>query len=73
MCGMREIDDEIELVSKDEKYSDAISRGILPSLGANSNRRVKLRRFIISPFEPRYRYAHLINNCFEIGNARMQF
>ncbi|KZV53895.1 hypothetical protein F511_23660 [Dorcoceras hygrometricum] len=55
MCGMREIDDEIELVSKDEKYSDAISRGILPSLGAHSNRRVKLRRSIISPFDPRYR------------------
>ncbi|XP_075522557.1 potassium channel AKT1-like [Primulina tabacum] len=55
MCGTREIDDEIELVSKDEKYSDAISRGILPSLGAHSNRKVKLRRFIVSPFDPRYR------------------
>ncbi|KAK1306242.1 Potassium channel AKT1 [Acorus calamus] len=33
----------------------SLSSGILPSLGARSNRRVKLRRFIVSPYDRRYR------------------
>ncbi|KAL6614834.1 hypothetical protein ACP70R_037104 [Stipagrostis hirtigluma subsp. patula] len=33
----------------------SISSGILPSLGARSNRRVKLRRCIVSPYDRRYR------------------
>ncbi|KAL9247847.1 hypothetical protein vseg_021232 [Gypsophila vaccaria] len=33
----------------------SLSNGILPSLGARSNRRVALRRRIVSPFDPHYR------------------
>ncbi|KAK2661054.1 hypothetical protein Ddye_007587 [Dipteronia dyeriana] len=57
-CGGRD-DKEVEALSRDEgsqsQYS--ISAGILPSLGATgrSTRRIILRRFIISPFDPRYR------------------
>ncbi|XP_008809499.1 potassium channel AKT1-like isoform X2 [Phoenix dactylifera] len=51
MCG-REA--ETELSRDGSHYS--LSSGILPSLGAMSNRRVKLRRFIVSPYERRYRY-----------------
>ncbi|XP_030548298.2 potassium channel AKT1-like isoform X2 [Rhodamnia argentea] len=43
----------VEQLSRDEEYS--ISGGILPSLGGKTNRMVKLRRFIISPFDYRYR------------------
>ncbi|XP_059638047.1 potassium channel AKT1-like [Cornus florida] len=51
MCGAEQ---EIEQLSRDgSQYS--LSTGILPSLGARSNRRVKLRRFIISPYDRRYR------------------
>ncbi|KAL3500389.1 hypothetical protein ACH5RR_039482 [Cinchona calisaya] len=47
---------EIEGISRDDRSSHHnISSGILPSLGAHSNRKVKLRRFIISPLSPRYR------------------
>ncbi|KAF8393268.1 hypothetical protein HHK36_021509 [Tetracentron sinense] len=49
MCG-----EEIEQMSRDGSHY-SLSTGILPSLGARSNRRVKLRRFIISPYDPRYR------------------
>ncbi|KAI3938979.1 hypothetical protein MKW92_035587 [Papaver armeniacum] len=34
----------------------SLSSGILPPLGARSNRRLKLRRFIISPYDQNYRY-----------------
>lgn len=44
---------ERELSRDGSHYS--ISSGILPSLGARSNRRVKLRRFIISPYDHQYR------------------
>ncbi|CAK9147152.1 unnamed protein product [Ilex paraguariensis] len=51
MCGGAE---EIEQLSREgSQYS--LSTGILPSLGARSNRRVKLRRFIVSPYDRRYR------------------
>lgn len=34
----------------------SVTSGILPSLGArSSNRRLQLRRFIVSPYDPRYR------------------
>ncbi|KAJ7978863.1 Potassium channel like [Quillaja saponaria] len=49
MCGQ----EEIELSRDGSQYS--LSNGVLPSLGARSNRRVKLRRFIISPYDRRYR------------------
>ncbi|KAI3801883.1 hypothetical protein L1987_30000 [Smallanthus sonchifolius] len=45
---------ELEQVSRDSsQYS--LTTGILPSLGAHSNRRVKLRSFIVSPYDRRYR------------------
>jgi ankyrin repeat protein len=44
---------ERELSRDGSHYS--ISSGILPSLGARSNRRVKLRPFIVSPYDRRYR------------------
>lgn len=44
---------EGELSRDGSQYS--ISNAILPALGARSNRRVKLRRFIISPHDFRYR------------------
>ncbi|KOM33075.1 hypothetical protein LR48_Vigan01g263100 [Vigna angularis] len=48
-CGQ----EEIELSRDGSHYS--LSTGILPSLGAKSNRRIKLRRFILSPYGRRYR------------------
>ncbi|KAJ0985653.1 hypothetical protein J5N97_004009 [Dioscorea zingiberensis] len=50
MCG-REVDAELSLDGS--HYS--LSGDMLPSLGARSNRRVKLRRFIVSPYDRRYR------------------
>ncbi|XP_074573402.1 potassium channel AKT1-like [Curcuma longa] len=50
MCG---IEAEKEISRDGSHYS--LSSGILPSLGARSNRRVKLRRFIVSPYDRRYR------------------
>ncbi|GMQ06834.1 hypothetical protein CsSME_00051270 [Camellia sinensis var. sinensis] len=52
MCGASE--EEIEQLSRDGSHY-SISTGILPSLGARSNRTVKLHRFIISPYDRRYR------------------
>lgn len=49
MCGQ----EELELSLDGSHYS--LSTGILPSLGAKSNRRVKLRPLIISPYDRRYR------------------
>ncbi|XP_021276040.1 potassium channel AKT1-like [Herrania umbratica] len=50
VCG----EEEIEHLSRDSSHY-SLSTGILPSLGARSNRRVKLRRFIVSPYDRRYR------------------
>ena len=50
VCGQP----EIEQLSRDGSHY-SLSTGILPSLGARSNRRVKLRNFIISPYDRRYR------------------
>ena len=53
--GHEEIDDKDEISSIDEStYS--FSRGLLPSLGACSNRRMVARPYIISPLSSRYRY-----------------
>ncbi|CAN8246915.1 unnamed protein product [Cochlearia groenlandica] len=46
--------DEIEQLSRESSHF-SLSTGILPSLGARSNRRVKLRRFIVSPYDHKYR------------------
>lgn len=56
VCGQEE---EIEHLSRESSHY-SLSTGILPSLGARSNRRVKLRRFIVSPYDRRYRYSILI-------------
>ncbi|KAH8482264.1 hypothetical protein H0E87_029646 [Populus deltoides] len=50
VCGQ----EELEQLSRDGSHY-SLSTGILPSLGARSNRRVKLNRFIISPYDRRYR------------------
>ncbi|PON84120.1 Voltage dependent potassium channel [Trema orientale] len=51
MCGQ----EEIEQLSRDGSHY-SLTTGILPSLGARtSNRRVKLRSFIVSPYDRRYR------------------
>ncbi|XVE98269.1 hypothetical protein REPUB_Repub03eG0091100 [Reevesia pubescens] len=50
VCGQ----EEIEHLSRESSHY-SLSTGILPSLGARSNRRVKLRRFIVSPYDHRYR------------------
>ncbi|XP_076953994.1 potassium channel AKT1-like [Bidens hawaiensis] len=55
MCGG---EDELEQMSREGSQSHySLTTGILPSLGsgATSNRRVKLRNFIISPYDRRYR------------------
>ncbi|CAI9782669.1 unnamed protein product [Fraxinus pennsylvanica] len=51
MCGGAQ---EIEHMSTEGSHY-SLSTGILPSLGARSNRRVKLRRFIVSPYDRHYR------------------
>ncbi|KAJ4953448.1 hypothetical protein NE237_030280 [Protea cynaroides] len=49
LCGQ-----EMEQLSREgSQYS--LSNALLPSLGARSNRRIKLRRFIVSPYGRRYR------------------
>ncbi|OIT08427.1 PREDICTED: potassium channel AKT1-like [Nicotiana attenuata] len=57
ICGFineKEIERENYIDDKSSHYS--FTSGILPSLGAHhSNRRIKLRRYIISPSNPRYR------------------
>ncbi|KAF8042779.1 hypothetical protein BT93_A1185 [Corymbia citriodora subsp. variegata] len=50
-CGR----EETQAFSRDGSSHYSLSTGILPSLGARSNRRVKLRSFIVSPLDPRYR------------------
>lgn len=57
VCGQP----EIEQLSRDGSHY-SLSTGILPSLGARSNRRVKLRSFILSPYDRRYRWANLIRH-----------
>ncbi|XP_075474327.1 potassium channel AKT1 isoform X1 [Primulina tabacum] len=55
MCGGGGAElQEIEQFSREGSHY-SISTGILPSLGARSNRRVKLRSFIISPYDRHYR------------------
>ncbi|KAL2543937.1 Potassium channel AKT1 [Forsythia ovata] len=55
ICCMKTIENETETISTDDKSSHGISTGILPSLGAHNNSTIKLRPFIISPFNPHYR------------------
>ncbi|KAK1375854.1 Potassium channel [Heracleum sosnowskyi] len=57
--GANETQSEIEMVSSvsaDERASFySMSNGILPALGAESTRKMKLNHFIISPFNSTYR------------------
>ncbi|KAJ0260291.1 Ankyrin repeat-containing domain-containing protein [Hirschfeldia incana] len=46
--------DEIEQLSRESSHF-SLSTGILPSLGARSNRRIKLKRFVVSPYDHNYR------------------
>ncbi|OAY67894.1 Potassium channel KAT1 [Ananas comosus] len=41
-----------------ENKSNDFSGDLLPSLGATINQSIKLRKFIISPYDPRYRYSN---------------
>ncbi|KAL0345108.1 UNVERIFIED_CONTAM: Potassium channel AKT1 [Sesamum radiatum] len=54
MCGGGAEAREIEQLSREGSHY-SLSTGILPSLGARSNLRVKLRSFIVSPYDRRYR------------------
>ncbi|KAG8376134.1 hypothetical protein BUALT_Bualt09G0031700 [Buddleja alternifolia] len=54
MCGGDVESEEIEQLSREGSHY-SLSTGVLPSLGARSNRRVKLPFFIISPYDRRYR------------------
>lgn len=59
MCGVREMQSEIEKVSTiDEGHSYySLSNGILPALGAaHSTNKLKIHCYIISPFNPLYRF-----------------
>lgn len=59
MCGDGE---ELEQISREgSQYS--LTTGILPSLGARSNRRFKLHNFIVSPYDRRYRF-HLYSYVY---------
>ncbi|KAK4365027.1 hypothetical protein RND71_016385 [Anisodus tanguticus] len=49
----KEIERAYSMDDKSSHYS--ITSHILPSLGAHSNRKIKLRGYIISPSNPRYR------------------
>ncbi|KAL2897769.1 Potassium channel AKT1 [Bienertia sinuspersici] len=52
----KEIDEVAEASSSiDGASAYSLSTGVLPSLGARSNRRISLRPYIISPFHPQYR------------------
>ncbi|XP_022751651.1 potassium channel AKT1-like [Durio zibethinus] len=54
-CTKEEEDDRFDSLSKEGSHY-SLSVSILPSLGPiRSNRKVKLRCFILSPFDPRYR------------------
>lgn len=56
--GSGEDSGEFEAISRDERLSSvhSLRSSILPSLGAQSTRHVKLRPFTINPLNRRYRY-----------------
>ncbi|NP_001268010.1 inward rectifying shaker-like K+ channel [Vitis vinifera] len=54
-CGGGGEEEAIEQLSRDDASHFSVTSAILPSLGARSNRRINLRRFIVSPFDARYR------------------
>ncbi|KAK1399981.1 Potassium channel [Heracleum sosnowskyi] len=66
ICGT-ELQREIELSLDGSHYS--LTTGILPSLGARSNRHVLLRNFIISPYNRIYRFWETFLVLFVIYTA----
>ncbi|KAL8158701.1 hypothetical protein V2J09_000238 [Rumex salicifolius] len=50
-----EVDEEVRTEVEDGSFY-SLTTDILPPLGARSNRRVRLRRFVISPYDRRYRF-----------------
>ncbi|KAI4380946.1 hypothetical protein MLD38_007074 [Melastoma candidum] len=48
-------EEQSEMMSRDDASHYSLSRGVLPALGGRTDRRTKLRSFILSPFHFRYR------------------
>lgn len=65
--GTTAFDNEVEKFSMDDRSSLSVSGGILPSLGARSHRKAKLRPFTISPFDSRYRLFYLFSCIYDYG------
>lgn len=61
ICGRRIKEFEVEIEGSSH-YS--LSNGVLPSLGARSNRGVLLHRSTVSPFNPRYRLIFLSTSLY---------
>ncbi|XP_048228085.1 potassium channel AKT1 isoform X2 [Ricinus communis] len=78
LCGQGGDDDGLLGGGDDKDIDDgshfSITGEILPSLGATarSHRRIQLRRFIVSPFDPRYRlekdrnYSYFVVRCSKL-------
>lgn len=52
--GGEEADEDVKT---EEGSFYSLTTDILPPFGAQSNRRVRLRRFVISPYDTRYRFS----------------
>ncbi|GAB4837569.1 hypothetical protein Ancab_002419 [Ancistrocladus abbreviatus] len=55
LCGGKPSVQDMEPISVEDGSHYSLSNGVLPSLGARSNRAVILNRCIICPFDPLYR------------------
>ncbi|XP_041992405.1 potassium channel AKT1-like [Salvia splendens] len=56
MSKIAEIESEIERASADDRSYHSVSSDILPALGVHAPWKPKLRSFVISSLDPRYRY-----------------
>jgi len=54
---------------QDKRSSDSFTIELLPSLGATINHSNKLQKFIISPYDPHYRYWELFLTVLVIYSA----
>lgn len=63
-CLQRFCVDEFQM-NTETTQSGFFSSDLLPSLGARINYATKLRRFIISPFNPRYRYQSSATDWYD--------
>ncbi|CAJ1978364.1 unnamed protein product [Sphenostylis stenocarpa] len=59
--------DEFQMASL--PYSSFLSNDLLPSLGARINQETRLRRCIVSPFDPRYRAWEMLLIVFVVYSA----